>query len=71
MEELEPLVLQDRVKNAADLVRDKHMDTWTIDELAAWFVELKIDHVIQFLYQNRVDGNLFNVSQTRIGQIWV
>ena len=58
-EELEPLVLQDRVKNAADLVRDKHMDTWTIDELAAWFVELKINHVIQFLYQNRVDGNLF------------
>ncbi len=58
-EELEPMVLQDRVKNAADLARDRHMDTWSIDELAAWFVELKIDHVTQFLYQNRVDGNLF------------
>ena len=58
-EELEPEVLKDRVTNAAAIVRDKHMDTWTIDELAAWFVELKIEHVVTFLYQNRVDGNLF------------
>jgi hypothetical protein len=35
------------------------MDMWTVDEVAAWFMELKMDHVIAFLYQNRVDGNLF------------
>lgn len=58
-EELEPQVLEDRVKKASDLERSTHMDEWTIDELAAWFIELKIDHVIPFLYQNRVDGNLF------------
>jgi FK506-binding protein 1 len=64
-EELEPQVLKDRVTNAAAIVRDKHMDTWSIDELAAWFVELKIDHVVPFLYQNRVDGNLFlNLSDS-------
>jgi FK506-binding protein 1 len=58
-EELEPKVLEDRVKSAKSLVRDKHMDEWTVDELAAWFIEMKMDHVIPFLYQNRVDGNLF------------
>jgi len=58
-EELEPKVLEDRVKNAKVLVRSKHMDDWSVDELAAWFIEMKMDHIITFLYQNRVDGNLF------------
>ena len=58
-EELEPKVLEDRVANAKDLVRSKQMDDWSVDELAAWFIEMKMDHVITFLYQNRVDGNLF------------
>ena len=44
---------------AKSLVRDKHMDEWTVDELSAWFVEMKMDHIIPFCYQNRVDGNLF------------
>eukprot|EP00607_Mallomonas_marina_P005699 CAMPEP_0182431478 /NCGR_PEP_ID=MMETSP1167-20130531/49509_1 /TAXON_ID=2988 /ORGANISM="Mallomonas Sp, Strain CCMP3275" /LENGTH=395 /DNA_ID=CAMNT_0024617863 /DNA_START=354 /DNA_END=1541 /DNA_ORIENTATION=- len=58
-EELEPAVIQDRVKNAKDVVRSKHMETWTTDQLAAWFTELKMDEHIPFLYQNRVDGMLF------------
>eukprot|EP00595_Chromulina_sp_UTEXLB2642_P003780 CAMPEP_0196765214 /NCGR_PEP_ID=MMETSP1095-20130614/7826_1 /TAXON_ID=96789 ORGANISM="Chromulina nebulosa, Strain UTEXLB2642" /NCGR_SAMPLE_ID=MMETSP1095 /ASSEMBLY_ACC=CAM_ASM_000446 /LENGTH=315 /DNA_ID=CAMNT_0042122885 /DNA_START=274 /DNA_END=1224 /DNA_ORIENTATION=- len=35
------------------------MDKWTIDELGAWFIELKLDEYIPFLYKNRVDGYLF------------
>lgn len=63
-EELEPEVLADRVKNAASLVRSKNMDEWSIDELAAWFVELKMDQYVTFVYKNRVDGNLFiNLSE--------
>jgi FK506-binding protein 1 len=58
-EELEPKVLEDRVRDAKDLVRSKHMDEWSVDELGAWFIEMKMEHVISFLYQNRVDGNLF------------
>lgn len=52
-EELEPLVLQDRVANAKSLQRSKNMDEWTIDQLAAWFTELKMDDYIPFLYSNR------------------
>ncbi len=58
-EELEPKVIEDRVKNAKLLQRSKHLDEWSVDELAAWFTELKMEHIIPFLYQNRVDGNLF------------
>lgn len=58
-EELEPEVLADRVKNAKALVRSKNMDEWSIDELAAWFTELKMDMYVPFVYKNRVDGNLF------------
>ena len=58
-EELEPAVILDRVASAKALKRDKHMDVWTTDELAAFFVDLKMDEHVQFLYQNRVDGMLF------------
>lgn len=58
-EELEPQILVDRVKSAKDLERSKDMDDWTIDELAAFFTEMKMDQYIPFLYSNRVDGYLF------------
>jgi len=35
------------------------MDVWTTDELSAWFVELKMEEHIPFLFANRVDGYLF------------
>ena len=35
------------------------MDEWSIDELAAWFTEMKMDTIVTFVYKNRVDGNLF------------
>ena len=52
-EELEPKVLEDRVKNAKVLKRSKNLDEWSIDELAAWFTELKMEEYIPFLYSNR------------------
>lgn len=52
-EELEPEVLQDRVVNAKSLQRTKNMDEWSIDQLAAWFTELKMDEYIPFIYSNR------------------
>lgn len=52
-EELEPEVLQDRVANAKSLQRSKNMDEWTVDELAAWFTEMKLAQHIPFLYANR------------------
>lgn len=58
-EELEPDVLASRVKDAKLLVRSKNMDEWSIDELAAWFTEMKMDVIVPFVYKNRVDGNLF------------
>ena len=58
-DELEPKVLADRVKNASLLKRSKNMDEWSIDELSAWFTELKMEEYISFIYGNRVDGNLF------------
>lgn len=63
-EELEPAVLESRVKDAKLLVRSKNMDEWSIDELAAWFTEMKMDTIVPFVYKNRVDGNLFiNLSE--------
>ena len=58
-EELEPQVLVDRVKAAKNLERSRDMDKWDIDEMAAWFTEMKMEEYIPFLYQNRVDGYLF------------
>jgi len=52
-DELEPEILKDKVKNAKSLVRSRHMDLWSTDQLAAWFTELKMDDYIPFLYQNR------------------
>jgi len=58
-EELEPQVLVDRLKSAKDLERSRDMDEWSIDELAAFFTEMKMDQYVPFLYSNRVDGYLF------------
>lgn len=58
-EELEPLIIADRVSNAKLLIRSKQMETWSTDELAAWFTEMKMEEYIPALYQNRVDGTLF------------
>lgn len=52
-EELEPQVLADRVAVAKNLERPKNMDEWTIDQLAAWLVEMKMDEYIPFVYANR------------------
>ena len=52
-EELEPEVLVDRVVSAKALVRSKDMDEWSVDQLAAWFEEMKMGEHIPYLYQNR------------------
>ena len=39
--------------------RGKDLDEWTIDQLAGWFTELKMEEHCPFLYTNRVDGYLF------------
>ena len=58
-EELEPLVLRDKVAKAKDLDRSDHMDEWTMEQLCSWFEELKMQEHIPYLLANRVDGNLF------------
>jgi len=58
-EELEPNVILDRVASVKNIERSKHMDEWSVDDMGAWFVELKMDEHIPFIYQNRVDGLLF------------
>ncbi len=52
-EELEPQVLLDRVTEARNLRRSRNMDEWSIDDLAAWFTEMKLSEHIPFLYANR------------------
>lgn len=53
-EELEPLVIADRVANASKaLLRSKDMQRWTVDQLCAWFVQLKMDEYVPFLFKNR------------------
>lgn len=52
-EELEPEIIKDKVKNAKNLKRSKHMDDWTTDDLAAWFTQLKMEDYISALYGNR------------------
>jgi hypothetical protein len=59
VEELMPAIIKDKVKNAKNLQRSKHMDTWTTDDLGAWFTELKMEDYISYLYSNRIDGALF------------
>ena len=52
-EELEPDVIKDKVRNAKSFKRSKDMDLWKTDELAAWFVELKMDFIVDYLFKNR------------------
>lgn len=58
-EELEPVVIADKVKAAKNIERGKDLDEWTIDQMAGWFTELKMEEYCPFLYTNRVDGYLF------------
>jgi hypothetical protein len=58
-EELEPEVLKDRLGDAKLLVRSKHLDEWSVDEVAAMLTELKMNEYVEFVQKNKVDGNLF------------
>ena len=49
----------DKVANAKNLTRVRHMDDWSIDDLCAFFVELKMDQYCKFLYQNKYVFGLF------------
>ena len=52
-EELEPEVIQDKLMNARVNPRSKHMDEWTVDDLAQWFGELKFDEYIPKIYAHK------------------
>jgi hypothetical protein len=52
-------VVLDKVANAKNLTRVRHMDDWSIDDLCAFFVELKMDQYCKFLYQNKYVFGLF------------
>ena len=41
------------------LIRSKHLDEWSIDEVAAMLTELKMPEYVEFIQKNKVDGNLF------------
>jgi guanylate kinase len=53
LEELEVEVVKDKLRTVKSLQRGKHMDEWSIDELASFFTELKMDQYCQFLYSNK------------------
>lgn len=55
-EQLEEEVVLDKVAHARNLKRSRHMDDWSIDDLCAFLVELKMDQYCKFLYQNKIDG---------------
>lgn len=46
-------VVQDKLRNIKAIQRGKHMDEWSIDELAAFFTELKMEQYCHFLYSQR------------------
>jgi hypothetical protein len=52
-EELEPEVIKDKVANARGGARSKHMDEWSVDDLAAWFAELRFDQYIPTIYSHK------------------
>lgn len=52
-EELEPEVIQDKLMNARVAPRSKHMDEWSVDDLAQWFGELKFDEYIPKIYAHK------------------
>jgi hypothetical protein len=54
-EELEPFVIQEKLENAKaiNIPRSKHMDDWSVDQLAAWFAEMKLDEHIPTLYTHK------------------
>lgn len=56
VEDLMPQLIQDKVKSAKNLQRSKQMDEWSIDDLAAFFTELKMDEYIPYLYANRYES---------------
>jgi len=52
-EELEPEVIRDKVQDVRHLQRSKNMDEWKVEELAAWFTEMKMEEYVPFLFRNR------------------
>lgn len=52
-EELEPEVIKDKVRNARVAARSKHMDEWSVDDLATWFAELRFDDYIATIYSHK------------------
>ena len=52
-EELEPEVIKDKVANARGGPRSKHMDEWSVDDLAGWFAELRFDQYIPTIYSHK------------------
>jgi hypothetical protein len=65
-EDLEPEVIKDKVTKAKFADRSKHMDEWSMDDLAAWFYEMKMPEYIPFLYTNRW---VHNISLTTIADV--
>lgn len=71
-EELEPEVIQDKVKEASNLDRSRHLDEWSINDLAAWFTQLKMEEYIPNIYSNKVDGLLFiNLSDEELHDLGI
>lgn len=66
VDDLMPQLIKDKVKNAKNLQRSKHMDTWSVDDLAAWFTELKMEEYIPYLYSNRSVFSFFASSLTEM-----
>jgi hypothetical protein len=54
-------VVKDKLRVVKSLQRGKHMDEWSIDELASFFTELKMDQYCQFLYSNKSASLLFEL----------
>ena len=52
-------MLKDRLGDAKLLARSKHLDEWSVDEVAAMLTELKMNEYVEFVQKNKVDGNLF------------
>lgn len=52
-EELEPEVIKDKLMNARAVPKSKHMDEWTVDDLAQWFGELRFDEYIPKIYAHK------------------
>jgi len=68
---LEPEVIQDKVGNAKAMRRSKYMHEWTVEQLAAWFTELKMEQYIPFLFANRYISSLTRVNSLPYDRILI